>query len=90
MAETNKDLNHPWPKVPRYPDIQKIAREESTPPPAYRERNEIQDALNQVGGPRGKPRAGIVIFMNITKIMNTNYGKTSQITEINVSSSTGF
>lgn len=50
MAETNKDLNHPWPKVPRYPDIQKIAREESTPPPAYRERNEIQDALNQVGG----------------------------------------
>ena len=80
MAETNKDLNHPWPKVPRYPDIQKIAREESTPPPAYRERNEIQD----------KPRAGIVIFMNITKIMNTNYGKTSQITEINVSSSTGF
>ena len=53
MAETNKDLNHPWPKVPRYPDIQKIAREESTPPPAYHERNEIQEALSQVGGPRG-------------------------------------
>jgi hypothetical protein len=57
MAETNKDLNHPWPKVPRYLDIQKIAREESTPPPAYRERNEIQDALNQVGGPRGKTKS---------------------------------
>lgn len=57
MAETNKDLNHPWPKVPRYPDIQKIAREESTPLPAYRERNEIQDALNQVGGPRGKTKS---------------------------------
>lgn len=74
MAETNKDLNHPWPKVPRYPDIQKIAREESTPPPAYHERNEIQEALSQVGGPRGKTRVGIVIFMSIIKIMNIDYG----------------
>lgn len=53
MGKTNKDLIKNPSKIPRYENIQRIARKESTPPVGYKERNEIQDAIEQVGGPRG-------------------------------------